>query len=106
MRGPRPDYISWPALIGQFYMWPLMGVITFFWASLPALHAQWKLATGRGLVYRVAQKGGHGVRFSSAEGEAFEEDSTEPVVAYDGTMTVDREAAAVMRSSAGHLLIF
>src|SRR5262249_41210638 len=60
-RGPRPDYVSAPALIGQFFMWPLMGVITFFWASLPALHAQWKLASGRGLVYRVAEKGGHGL---------------------------------------------
>jgi hypothetical protein len=34
-----------------------MAVITFFFASLPALHAQWKLASGRGLVYRVAEKG-------------------------------------------------
>ena len=63
-RGPRPDYVSTPALLGQFLMWPLMGVITFFWASLPALHAQWKLASGRGLVYRVAEKGGP--RFHSA----------------------------------------
>jgi len=62
MRGPRPEYVSKPALAGQFLMWPLMAVITFIWASLPALHAQWKLASGRGLVYRVAQKGGHGIK--------------------------------------------
>jgi len=24
---------------------------------MPALHAQWKLASGKGLVYRVAEKG-------------------------------------------------
>ena len=34
-----------------------MAVITFFFASMPALHAQWKLASGTGLVYRVAEKG-------------------------------------------------
>ena len=34
-----------------------MAVITFFFASMPALHAQWKLASGKGLVYRVAEKG-------------------------------------------------
>ncbi len=61
-RGPRPDYVSTPALLGGFLMWPLMGAITFFWASLPALNAQWKLATGRGLVYHVAEKGGPRVR--------------------------------------------
>jgi hypothetical protein len=38
-------------------MWPLMAVITFFLASMPALHAQLKLASGTGLVYRVAEKG-------------------------------------------------
>jgi hypothetical protein len=38
-------------------MWPLMAIITFFFASLPALHAQLKLASGKGLVYRVAEKG-------------------------------------------------
>jgi hypothetical protein len=34
-----------------------MAPITLVWASMPALHAQWRLATGRGLVYRVAEKG-------------------------------------------------
>jgi hypothetical protein len=56
-RPARPEYVSRPAAVGQLAMWPLMAVITFFFASLPALHAQWKLASGRGLVYRVAEKG-------------------------------------------------
>ena len=55
-RGPRPPHLSRPAYIAQFGMWPLMAVITFFWASLPSLHAQIRLALGRGLVYRVAEK--------------------------------------------------
>jgi hypothetical protein len=56
-RPPRPAYVSRAAMIGQFFMWPLMAVITFFFASLPALHAQLKLASGKPLVYRVAEKG-------------------------------------------------
>lgn len=56
-RPPRPAHVSRLAAIGQFTMWPLMAVITFAFASLPALHAQWKLARGKGLVYRVAEKG-------------------------------------------------
>lgn len=56
-RGPRPAHVSLPRAIASFAMWPLMAVITFFFASLPALHAQWKLARGNGLVYRVAEKG-------------------------------------------------
>lgn len=57
-RGPRPAYVSRWAYLSGLAMWPLMAVITFFFASLPALNAQWKLASGRGLVYRVAEKGG------------------------------------------------
>jgi hypothetical protein len=39
-----------------------MAVVTFFFASLPALHAQLKLASGSHLVYRVAEKGSkHGL---------------------------------------------
>ena len=57
IRGPRPDYVSRKAFVGQFFIWPAMAFITFFWASLPALHAQWKLASGQGLIYRVAEKG-------------------------------------------------
>lgn len=56
-RPARPAHVSRAAAIGQFFMWPLMAVITFFFASMPALHAQWKLASGKGLVYRVAEKG-------------------------------------------------
>jgi hypothetical protein len=58
-RGPRPAYVSRKAVVAQFAMWPLMAVITFFFASLPALHAQLKLASGQGLIYRVAEKGSH-----------------------------------------------
>src|SRR4029078_4176503 len=56
-RGPRPADVSRKAAAAQLLMWPLMAVITFVFASLPALHAQWKLASGKGLVYRVAEKG-------------------------------------------------
>jgi hypothetical protein len=56
-RGPRPAYVSRRKAAAGFLMWPLMAVITFFFASLPALHAQVKLASGKGLVYRVAEKG-------------------------------------------------
>ena len=52
-RGPRPAYVSRRAAVAGFLMWPAMAVITFFFASMPALHAQWKLASGTGLVYRV-----------------------------------------------------
>ncbi|MBM3139517.1 MAG: hypothetical protein FJZ92_04710 [Chloroflexi bacterium] len=61
-RGTRPPYVSRVGAIGQFAMWPLMAVITFFWAALPAFHAQWRLASGRGLVYRVAEKGGRDLK--------------------------------------------
>jgi hypothetical protein len=43
-----------------------MAIITFFWASMPALHAQWKLARGNGLVYRVAEKGSRKVALPAA----------------------------------------
>ncbi|MEO9255694.1 MAG: hypothetical protein ABI305_09150 [Tepidiformaceae bacterium] len=56
-RPTRPEYVSRWALVGQFTMWPLMAVITFAFASMPALHAQWKLASGKGLIYHVAEKG-------------------------------------------------
>lgn len=56
-RGKRPEYVSRWTYVTGLLMWPLMAIITFFFASLPALHAQWKLASGRGLVYRVAEKG-------------------------------------------------
>ncbi len=56
-RGPRPAYVSRKAAAAGFLMWPLMAFITFFFASMPALHAQFKLARGKGLIYRVAEKG-------------------------------------------------
>lgn len=56
-RPKRPAYVSKKAFLGQFVMWPLMAPITLFTASLPALSAQWKLARGKGLIYRVAEKG-------------------------------------------------
>ncbi|MGH2633766.1 MAG: glycosyltransferase family 2 protein, partial [Tepidiformaceae bacterium] len=56
-RPARPEYVSRKAYVWQFVMWPLMAPITFFFASLPALSAQWKLASGQGLIYRVAEKG-------------------------------------------------
>ncbi len=56
-RGPRPAHVSRLRAYSSFAVWPLMAVITFFFASMPALHAQWKLFKGNGLVYRVAEKG-------------------------------------------------
>jgi hypothetical protein len=56
-RGPRPTYVSRLKAATGFLIWPAMAIITFFFASMPALHAQWKLASGKGLVYRVAEKG-------------------------------------------------
>jgi hypothetical protein len=56
-RGPRPAYVSRRKAVASFLIWPAMAVITFFFASMPALHAQWKLASGQGLIYRVAEKG-------------------------------------------------
>lgn len=56
-RPARPEWVTGWGLLRQYVMWPAMGVITFFWASMPALHAQWRLATGKGLVYIVAEKG-------------------------------------------------
>jgi hypothetical protein len=56
-RGPRPAHVSVTTALGSLLIWPLMAPITFVWASMPALHAQLRLASGRGLVYRVAEKG-------------------------------------------------
>ena len=61
-RPARPVYVSKLQMAGQYAMWPLMAVVTFFFASMPALHAQLKLASGKHLVYRVAEKGSkHGL---------------------------------------------
>ena len=71
-RGPRPAYVSRRKAAAGFLMWPLMAVITFFFASMPALHAQLKLARGTGLIYRVAEKGSRKVPASVAVEAEFE----------------------------------
>jgi len=58
LRGPRPAHVSRRRAAAQLLAWPFLAVITFTWSALPALHAQWLLASGRSLVYRVAEKGG------------------------------------------------
>ena len=58
LRGPRPAHVSGAHAALQLLVWPFLAVITFTWSALPALHAQWLLASGRSLVYRVAEKGG------------------------------------------------
>lgn len=83
MRGKRPEYVSRKAFVAQFGIWPLMAVITFFFASLPALHAQFKLASGRGLIYRVAEKGSRKVSLP-ALGAAETASATDPVGAIGG----------------------
>lgn len=65
-RGPRPAHVSRRRAYFSFAVWPCMAIITFFWASMPALHAQWKLARGNGLVYRVAEKGSRKVAVPAA----------------------------------------
>ncbi|MGE5595560.1 MAG: glycosyltransferase family 2 protein [Hyphomicrobiales bacterium] len=56
-RGPRPEYVRLRHVAWGFAQWPLMAANTFLLGSVPALHAQWKLASGNNLVYRVAEKG-------------------------------------------------
>jgi hypothetical protein len=81
-RGPRPAYISRWAYLSGLLMWPLMAFITFFFASLPALNAQLKLASGRGLIYRVAEKGGRALATRPAP--AIEKEAPEPVAVVGG----------------------
>jgi len=81
-RGPRPAHVSRGAFIAGFAIWPLMAVITFFFASLPALHAQLKLASGTGLIYRVAEKGSRVHSVPVAAGAI--DHSAEPVGAVGG----------------------
>jgi hypothetical protein len=81
-RGKRPAHVPlWKAVAG-FLIWPAMAVITFFFASMPALHAQWKLASGKGLVYRVAEKGSRRQATTSAVPAAASE--AEPIAAIGG----------------------
>jgi hypothetical protein len=82
-RPPRPAHVSRLAAACQFVMWPLMAFITFVFASLPALHAQWKLASGKGLIYRVAEKGSRRV-LVPAHGHALPEALAEPAGAVGG----------------------
>lgn len=111
-RGPRPAYVSRPKVAAQFLMWPLMAVITFIWASLPALHAQWKLASGRGLVYRVAQKGGHGIQAEEPLGDLSEEEREAIVAAATEAASgevkrpPEHQTVATLQALAGNLLIF
>ena len=80
-RGPRPAHVSRLQGVLSFLMWPAMAVITFFFASMPALHAQAKLASGQGLVYRVAEKGSRkfGIPVASAP-----QSEVEPIGAIGG----------------------
>ena len=57
VRGPRPAHITRATYLRQFLIWLLMAPVTLIWGALPAFQAQWRLASGRGLVYQVAEKG-------------------------------------------------
>ena len=57
VRGKRPAHIGRGAFARQFLIWPLMAPITLIWGALPAFQAQWRLASGQGLIYKVAEKG-------------------------------------------------
>lgn len=81
-RPKRPEYVTRWAAAAQYTMWPLMAVITFFFASMPALHAQAKLASGKGLIYRVAEKGSRRVLAPHALPAA--ESASEPIGAVGG----------------------
>ncbi|MGE0134853.1 MAG: glycosyltransferase family 2 protein [Dehalococcoidia bacterium] len=110
-RGQRPAYVSRVKVLGQFTMWPLMALITFVWASLPALHAQWKLASGRGLVYRVAQKGGHGIRADEPLADPEEQEAVLVLAAESAangevTRPPEHQTVATLQALAGNLLIF
>ena len=83
-RGPRPAYVSRAAMVGQFLVWQLMAVITFFFASLPALHAQCKLASGKGLVYQVAEKGRHHAHLPNLGQALATEPAADPLGAVGG----------------------
>ncbi len=84
LRGPRPAHVSRKAFLASFAIWPLMAVITFFFASLPALHAQWKLASGKGLVYRVAEKGSRRVAAPAPVPLSIDQHAAEPIGAVGG----------------------
>ena len=58
-----------------------IATLALLFASMPALHAQWKLASGKGLVYRVAEKGSRKVHAPVAAQTAAE---PEPIGAIGG----------------------
>ncbi len=56
LRPPKPDWFRpwhWPAQYGVYFF---MAFITFFASALPALDAQFRLALGKRLEYRVTEK--------------------------------------------------
>ncbi|MBM4415701.1 MAG: hypothetical protein FJ035_05540 [Chloroflexi bacterium] len=109
MRGQRPSYVSRWAYVSQLAMWPLMAPITFVWASLPAFHAQWRLASGRGLVYRVAEKGSRAFVQQAAPVEPLAPPDEEPPHELEPAAVAvpvrERNALAASSSLSGNLLI-
>ncbi len=83
-RGPRPAQVPLYKAVLGFLIWPAMAVITFFFASMPALHAQWKLASGKGLVYRVAEKGSRKLHLPVPSATATAQSEAEAVGAMGG----------------------
>ena len=71
-----------------FFCFVFLILLPFF-ASLPALNAQLKLASGRGLIYRVAEKGSKQhhlpIPMPGAVVAAVTEHSTEPAGAVGGS---------------------
>ena len=59
-RGPRPAHVSSWTAVRSVAVWPLLMPLSVYFATMPAFHAQVRLASGRGLVYRVAEKGTKG----------------------------------------------
>ena len=59
-RGPRPAHVSRWTAVRSIAVWPLLMPLSLYFAAMPALHAQLRLASGIGLVYRVAEKGTKG----------------------------------------------
>ncbi|HKZ50132.1 MAG TPA: hypothetical protein VJ256_00005 [Dehalococcoidia bacterium] len=57
LRPPRPPHFRRRLLLFQYGCYLLMAPITFLFTALPALDAQTRLAVGRRMEYRVAEKG-------------------------------------------------
>jgi hypothetical protein len=56
-RGSRPAHLSRPMALASLASWPFLPLITFAFGCLPAIDAQWQLASGRRFGFRVAEKG-------------------------------------------------